>query len=157
MFPLRLPSAAPAAWKRRWLPQRRKAGSRGRARGAPRGPQAARTDAGVPARSLAAQLNIDPASVVRALRVPLMIVGGGSDLQINRTDSDALCLAAPSAPSRWLNDINHVLKSRECTPAELLVLAEKVYGEPRPVHPELLRKLTSFLNGFATRAAPAPR
>jgi uncharacterized protein len=55
-------------------------------------------------------LSIDPAAEVRKLSMPVLIVGGGRDLQITQEDFEALAHAQPGAETLVLPTMNHVLK-----------------------------------------------
>jgi pimeloyl-ACP methyl ester carboxylesterase len=51
----------------------------------------------------------DPIPPLKLLDQPILIVGGGRDLQIARLDFAALSAAAPTAKTLWVPDMNHVL------------------------------------------------
>lgn len=95
---------------------------------------------------MAARFNDDPARTLARLHVPTLIVGGGRDLQVRRADYDALSRAATQGRAVWIPDMDHVLK-QESRPVTRLSGEEVVarYGEPRPVHPRLLREACLFL------------
>ncbi len=59
--------------------------------------------------SLASAFIIDPIDPLKAIDRPILIVGGGRDLQVARLDFAALSAAAPQAKTLWLPDMNHVL------------------------------------------------
>jgi pimeloyl-ACP methyl ester carboxylesterase len=50
-----------------------------------------------------------PAEELATLRMPVLVIGGGTDLQVGRADFDALAAAGPDVESRWFNSMNHVL------------------------------------------------
>jgi pimeloyl-ACP methyl ester carboxylesterase len=52
---------------------------------------------------------IDPAKELAALRLPLMIVSGGRDLQVGAADAAALVRAKPDARRFQASEMNHVL------------------------------------------------
>jgi len=52
---------------------------------------------------------LDPAGRLRQLRKPVLVVGGGKDLQVRRADFDALISARPDVASAWYPHMNHVL------------------------------------------------
>lgn len=41
--------------------------------------------------------------------LPVLVIGGGTDLQVGRADFDALVAARPDAESRWFGSMNHIL------------------------------------------------
>jgi hypothetical protein len=59
--------------------------------------------------SLASAFIIDPIDPLKSIDRPILIVGGGRDLQVARLDFAALAAAAPQAKTLWLPDMNHVL------------------------------------------------
>lgn len=59
--------------------------------------------------SLASAFVIDPIDPLKSIDRPMLIVGGGRDLQVARVDLAALSAAAPLAKTLWLPDMNHVL------------------------------------------------
>jgi uncharacterized protein len=59
--------------------------------------------------SLASAFTIDPIDPLKSIDKPMLIVGGGHDLQVARLDFAALSAAAPLAKTLWLPDMNHVL------------------------------------------------
>ncbi len=59
--------------------------------------------------SLASAFVIDPIDPLKAFDKPVLIIGGGRDVQVARLDFAALSAAAPQAKTLWLPDMNHVL------------------------------------------------
>ena len=59
--------------------------------------------------SLASAFIIDPIDPLKAIDKPVLIVGGGRDVQVARLDFAALSAAAPQAKTLWSPDMNHVL------------------------------------------------
>lgn len=59
--------------------------------------------------SLASAFVLDPIDPLKSIDKPILIVGGGHDLQVARLDFIALEAAAPLAKTLWLPDMNHVL------------------------------------------------
>jgi uncharacterized protein len=59
--------------------------------------------------SLASAFTIDPVDPLKAIDRPILIVGGGRDLQVARLDFIALATASPMAKTLWFPDMNHVL------------------------------------------------
>ena len=59
--------------------------------------------------SLASAFVIDPIDPLKSIDKPMLIVGGGRDIQVARGDFAALSTAAPLARTLWLPDMNHVL------------------------------------------------
>jgi uncharacterized protein len=59
--------------------------------------------------SLASAFTLDPIDPLKSIEKPILIVGGGHDLQVARLDFAALSAASPLAKTLWLPDMNHVL------------------------------------------------
>ena len=59
--------------------------------------------------SLASAFTVDPIDPLKSIEKPILIVGGGHDVQVARLDFAALSAAAPLAKTLWLPDMNHVL------------------------------------------------
>jgi len=59
--------------------------------------------------SLASAFTVDPIDPLKSIDKPVLIVGGGRDLQVARLDFAALSAAAPLAKTLWMPDMNHVL------------------------------------------------
>ncbi|HLI98672.1 MAG TPA: alpha/beta fold hydrolase [Bradyrhizobium sp.] len=59
--------------------------------------------------SLASAFVEDPINPLKSIDRPMLIVGGGRDLQVARLDFVALSTAAPVAKTLWLPEMNHVL------------------------------------------------
>jgi pimeloyl-ACP methyl ester carboxylesterase len=59
--------------------------------------------------SLASSFITDPIDPLKSINKPILIVGGGRDLQVARLDFAALSAASPLAKTLWVPDMNHVL------------------------------------------------
>jgi len=59
--------------------------------------------------SLASAFVIDPIEPLKSIDKPILIVGGGRDVQVARLDFAALSAAASLAKTLWVPDMNHVL------------------------------------------------
>jgi uncharacterized protein len=58
---------------------------------------------------LASAFTIDPIDPLKSIEKPILIVGGGHDLQVARLDFMALSTASPLAKTLWLPEMNHIL------------------------------------------------
>lgn len=54
-------------------------------------------------------LALRPAAMLGSLELPVLLVGGGTDIQVRRSDFEALTAARPDADSRWFSRMKHVL------------------------------------------------
>jgi fermentation-respiration switch protein FrsA (DUF1100 family) len=83
----------------------------------------------------------DPAREIVALKAPVLIVQGTTDVQIALEDARKLKAAKPDATLLVLDDMNHVLKTAK-TPEE----QRKAYTDPTvPLAPGLADKVAAFL------------
>ena len=58
---------------------------------------------------IASAFSEDPIAPLKLIDQPTLIVGGGRDRQVARTDFDGLAAASPRAKTLWLPSMNHVL------------------------------------------------
>ena len=91
---------------------------------------------------LISSLQVDPRAVVGALRMPLLILQGATDLQVSVADAQALSAAAPAARLVIVPGMNHVLKMVSGDLAQQM----PSYGDPAlPLAPALVDALTAFV------------
>jgi pimeloyl-ACP methyl ester carboxylesterase len=91
--------------------------------------------------SLASAFTIDPIDPLKSIGRPILIVGGGRDLQVARLDFIALSTASPLAKTLWLPDMNHVLVDVSDEQDNLAA-----YDQPdRPLDPALVDAVAAFI------------
>ncbi|MDN2694954.1 alpha/beta fold hydrolase [Janthinobacterium sp. SUN073] len=91
---------------------------------------------------LISSLKVDPRAAVGALRMPLLILQGTTDLQVSVADAQALSAAAPAARLVIVPGMNHVLKMVSGDLAQQL----PSYGDPAlPLAPALVDAVTAFV------------
>lgn len=91
---------------------------------------------------LISSLKVDPRAAVAALRMPVLIVQGTTDLQVSVADAQALSAAAPQAKLVIVPGMNHVLKLADGE----LVRQLPSYSDPQlPLAPALVEALTTFV------------
>jgi alpha-beta hydrolase superfamily lysophospholipase len=84
----------------------------------------------------------DPASEVAKLKMPVLILQGDTDIQVQAADARRLAAAQPAAKLVIVNGMNHVLKLVEADPAKQLAS----YGDPAlPVAPRLISEIADFV------------
>lgn len=84
----------------------------------------------------------DPARQIAALKVPVLIVQGESDLQTGVRDAQLLKAAQPAARRLLVPGMNHVLKEV----GNDMALNQKAYSDPSlPLAPGLLHPVAEFL------------
>ncbi|HEY2067833.1 MAG TPA: alpha/beta fold hydrolase [Gemmatimonadaceae bacterium] len=84
----------------------------------------------------------DPAAQVRALRVPVLIAQGTTDLQVSVEDARLLATAKPDATLVVVDGMNHVLK---IVPADLTTQVRSYSDPSLPVAPELIESIARFV------------
>ncbi len=85
----------------------------------------------------------DPAALMAATRVPVLVVQGLRDLQVGEADARRLADAAPEAALSLIPDVNHVLKvvSSDDTASNLATYAD----QDLPIALDLVEVVTQFL------------
>ena len=84
----------------------------------------------------------DPASEVAKLKMPVLILQGDTDIQVQAADARRLAAAQPAAKLVIVNGMNNVLKLVEADPAKQLAS----YGDPAlPVAPRLISEIADFV------------
>lgn len=91
---------------------------------------------------LISALRIDPAKVMAKLQQPVLIVGGGRDLQVPKQDAVILKEALPSATMVYVETMNHVLKESPVDGNENMA----TYSNPNlPLDPQFKDALLTFI------------
>jgi len=87
-------------------------------------------------------LAIDPAPLVKEQAAPILVIGGGGDLQIGRFDFNALVEARAGIRSRWEPRLTHTLKEvLDDDPGQT-----RGYSDPSlPVMPVVIEAVAGFL------------
>jgi len=90
-------------------------------------------------------MKYDPALEIAKLEVPILIINGSFDLQVDSTDAEILNAAAPNSKLVILKNMNHIFREIKGENLE----NTKAYNEPnRPLHPELIPVLTDFIKSI---------
>jgi esterase/lipase len=80
-------------------------------------------------------MSYDPSVEIAKLEVPVLIITGSSDLQVDVTDAKILAEAKPGAELVILDNMNHIFRKIEGEDLE----NTKAYNEPeRPLHEDLI-------------------
>lgn len=89
-------------------------------------------------------LAIDPAHAVSAIKEPVMIMQGTTDIQVSQEDAERLHKAAPTAKFLLLDGVNHVLKT--APPDRQANIA--AYGAGLPLAPAVMPAIIDFLKAI---------
>ncbi len=90
-------------------------------------------------------MKYDPAEEISKLEIPVLIVNGSNDLQVDVKDAEILKEANTNAELVILEDMNHIFRKIEGENLD----NTKAYNEPaRPLHPELIPTLVDFVKSI---------
>jgi len=94
---------------------------------------------------IASWMKYDPALEIAKLEIPILIINGSFDLQVDTNDAEILNAAARNSKLVILKDMNHIFREIKGENLE----NTKAYNEPnRPLHPELIPVLTDFIKAI---------
>jgi alpha-beta hydrolase superfamily lysophospholipase len=92
---------------------------------------------------MASWMQYDPAVEIQKLTIPVLIINGTRDLQVDMNEAEALKGAAPNAQLSVIENMNHVLKEVSDDQME----NAKSYNEPsRPLAPMLVETIKNFIS-----------
>jgi pimeloyl-ACP methyl ester carboxylesterase len=83
-----------------------------------------------------------PASQIQLMKIPILIIQGTTDIQVNVAEGKALKAAKPEAELVLLNGMNHVLKT---APTDRGMNLATYFNNNIPLHAELVPSLVAFL------------
>lgn len=84
----------------------------------------------------------DPAAEIAKLTIPVLIVQGTTDLQVNANDANRLATADPRAKLAMIQGMNHFLRVAPDDPVQNL----KTYDDPTlPLDPQAVNMIAGFL------------
>ncbi len=87
-------------------------------------------------------MKYEPTEVISTLEMPILIINGSFDIQVDTTEAQLLKEANPNAQLVILDRMNHVFRKIEGDNLE----NTKAYNEPnRPLHSELISVLVNFI------------
>ncbi|NLS44726.1 MAG: alpha/beta hydrolase [Firmicutes bacterium] len=90
----------------------------------------------------------NPVDEIRNLDIPLLILHGTTDIQVNVEDAKLLKDANQDARLKIIDGMNHVLKSVSLDPQENLA----AYSDPSlPLAPGFLKEIVSFIRSCTTK------
>ena len=95
---------------------------------------------------LISQMRYEPAAEARALKVPLLVVQGTTDIQVETTDAARLFMAQRMARIVMIDDMNHVLKICSTTNPQQQMAT---YMNPSlPIAAKLVRAVIDFMGNL---------
>jgi uncharacterized protein len=85
----------------------------------------------------------DPAQEIKKLKIPVLIIGGTTDIQVPVKDADSLHAANPKAEKVIIENMNHVMKECKTKNQEEQM---KTYSDPKmPLHKEVVLVIEKFI------------
>jgi hypothetical protein len=90
----------------------------------------------------------DPAVEVRAVRPPVLIAQGTTDIQVSVEDARLLAMAKPEATLVVVDGMNHVLKK---VPPDLTAQVGSYSDPSLPIAPELVDAIARFVMNVVRR------
>lgn len=84
----------------------------------------------------------NPAKVMSELVVPILVVGGDADIQVNTHETERLGESASKAECKIIHQMNHVLKE---APVDRKKNLQTYYDPALPLHTELVPALLDFI------------
>lgn len=104
---------------------------------------------------LRSMADFDPAAAIRAVRQPILIVQGETDLQASVADAARLHAARPDAKLVLLPVVNHVLKH---VTDQTMAGQMYTYNDPTvPIVPEVAAAIADWINALAARPPSGTR
>ncbi|WP_299681370.1 alpha/beta hydrolase [uncultured Dokdonia sp.] len=92
---------------------------------------------------MASWMQYDPKAELKKLEIPVLVIGGTNDIQVDTKEAKTLKEAKPDASLILIKNMNHVLRIIEGTDS---LENTKSYNEPkRPISEELIRVITDFV------------
>lgn len=90
-------------------------------------------------------MKYDPAAEISKLDIPVLIINGSNDLQVDVKDAELLKAANSGAKLVIIDGMNHIFRKMEGENLD----NTKAYNEPgRPLHPELIPTMVDFVQSI---------
>jgi hypothetical protein len=90
-------------------------------------------------------MRIDPPRQLQVVSARVMVVGGGQDVQVGRSDFDALAAARPDLATHWDPTMSHTLKPVHDDPRQV-----RAYTDPTlPLAEGLATRVAAFVHDAA--------
>ncbi|MCM4154620.1 alpha/beta hydrolase [Gramella sp. AN32] len=91
-------------------------------------------------------IQYDPSEEIKELDMPILIINGTSDIQVDVNQAEMLKKANPESQLVILEDMNHVFRSIQSHDA---LTNTKSYNEPnREIHPQLVETISTFVKSM---------
>jgi len=88
-------------------------------------------------------MKYDPSEEIKKLNIPVLIISGTSDIQVEPKQAEMLHAAKTNSKLVLLENMNHIFRKMENNDR---LVNTKTYNEPnRPLHPDLIPVMTQFI------------
>ena len=88
-------------------------------------------------------IQYDPSEEIKELDMPVLIINGTSDIQVEERQAELLHNAKEDSKLVLLENMNHIFRKME---SDDRLVNTKSYNEPnRDLHPELIAVITDFI------------
>lgn len=87
---------------------------------------------------------IDPAELIAKVKAPVLIIQGQKDIQVKEKDARLLMAARPDAETKFISDMNHVLK--EIATDDRMENIQSYSNPNLPVSPTLVTTIAGFVH-----------
>ncbi|MBW2960816.1 alpha/beta fold hydrolase [Mesonia aestuariivivens] len=92
---------------------------------------------------MASWMNYDPQQEIKKLTIPVLLVNGDQDLQVNLEEAKKLKAAQPRAKLVIIEDMNHIFRIIDKNDD---IANQKSYNEPQlPISKELVTQISNFI------------
>ncbi|MGY5848655.1 alpha/beta hydrolase [Salegentibacter sp. HM20] len=91
-------------------------------------------------------IQLNPAEELKKLEIPVLIIQGTADVQVETSEAEILHRAKPEANLILMEQMNHIFRKIEGNDD---LVNTKSYNEPnRPLHPDLIPALVNFIQSI---------
>ncbi len=88
-------------------------------------------------------MNHNPSEEIALLEIPVLIIGGTADIQVEEKEAEILKSSAKNAQLSLIDNMNHIFRKIESRDQ---LVNTKSYNEPnQPLHPEIVPVITEFI------------
>ena len=88
-------------------------------------------------------MKYDPQQEIKKLEMPVLIINGDNDLQVNTNEAEKLKAARPDAELVIIENMNHIYRIIDKNDD---IANQKSYNEPqRPISNEMVEQISNFI------------
>lgn len=87
-------------------------------------------------------MKYDPQEEISKLKIPVLIINGDNDIQVQVSEAELLHKSKPGAQYNIIHNMNHILKE---LPGDIMENTKSYNNETMPVIPELIEVVVNFI------------